>query len=92
MADLRNDPIPPGELAGLRAFELRVGAYAGQRFPERPLWVEFDGRRLDVASIETEWREEERLGWLVKLGDGRRLLLYYVPNEDLWSGVLQHDT
>ena len=81
--------IPPAELAGLRAFELRVGAYAGQRYPERPLWVELDGRRVDVASVESEWREEERLGFRVTLRDGRRLLLYYVPNEDLWSGVVQ---
>ena len=78
----------PGELAGLRAFELRVGAYAGQRYPERPLWVELAGQRIEVASVESEWREEERLGWLVTLRDARRLLLYYVPNEDLWSGVV----
>jgi len=83
------DPIPPGELEGLRAFELRVGAYAGHRQPERPEWVELDGERVEVASVESEWREEERLGFLATLRDGRRLLLYYVPNEDFWSGVVQ---
>jgi hypothetical protein len=82
------DPIPPGELAGLQAFELRVGAYAGQRYPERPEWVELEGARQQVAAVESEWREEERLGYLVRLEDGRRLLLYYVLNEDLWSGVV----
>ncbi len=81
-------PPPPGELAGLRAFALRVGAYAGQRYPERPEWVEIEGRREEVASVESEWREEERLGFLLTLRDGKRLLLYYVPNEDLWSGVV----
>jgi hypothetical protein len=81
--------IPPGELAGLRAFELRVGAYAGQRYPERPRWVELEGQRIEVASVESEWGEEERLGFLVTLRDGRRLLLYYVPNEDMWSGAVQ---
>lgn len=86
---MASDPIPPGEFAGLRAFALRVGCYAGQRYPERPEWVELDGRRIEVASVESEWREEERLGFLVTLRDGRRLLLYYVPNEDLWSGVVQ---
>ena len=83
------DPIPPGELAGLRAFELRVGAYAGQRSPERPQWVELEGQRIEVASVDSDWREEERLGFRVTLRDGRRLLLYYVPNEDLWSGAVQ---
>jgi hypothetical protein len=81
--------IPLGELAGLRAFELRVGAYAGLRYPERPEWVELEGERIEVASVESEWREEERRGFLVTLRDGRRLLLYYVPNEDLWSGAVQ---
>ena len=82
-------PIPEGELEGLRAFSLRVGAYAGQRYPERPQWVELDGARVEVAAVESEWREEERLGFRVTLRDGRRLLLYYVPNEDLWSGVVE---
>jgi hypothetical protein len=81
-------PIPDAELAGLRAFEVRVGAYAGQRYPERPEWVEIEGARTDVASVDSEWREEERLGWLVTLRDGRRMLLYYVLNEDIWSGVV----
>ena len=30
-----------------------------------------------VIEIEKEWREEDRLGFVVKLRDGRRLLLYY---------------
>jgi hypothetical protein len=81
-------PVANGELAGLRAFEVRVGAYAGQRNPERPQWVEIEGARTDVASVDSEWREEERLGWLVTLRDGRRMLLYYVLNEDIWSGVV----
>jgi hypothetical protein len=81
-------PLPPGELAGLRAHEVRVGAHAGQRYPERPQWVDVGGARAEVTAIESEWREEERLGWLVRLADARRVLLYYVPQEDLWSGVV----
>lgn len=83
-----NDPIPPGELAGLEAFRLRVEAHAGQRYPDRPVRVELDGERIEVASVDSEWREEERLGFLVTLRDGKRMLLYYVPSEDLWSGVV----
>ncbi|MDZ4278731.1 MAG: hypothetical protein U1B78_06285 [Dehalococcoidia bacterium] len=83
-----SDAIPPGELAGLHAFQVRVGASAGQRYPERPQWVEIEGSRDEVASVDNEWREEDRLGYRVTLRDGRRMLLYYVPNEDLWSGVV----
>ena len=67
---------------------IRVGCYAGQRYPERPQWVELEGWRADVASVENEWREEDRLGFRVVLRDGRRVLLYYVPKDDLWSGVV----
>ena len=80
--------IPQGQLAGLRAFSLRVGCYAGHRYPERPQWVEIEGAQTEVASVDSEWREEHRLGYRVTLRDDRRLLLYYVPNDDLWSGVL----
>lgn len=79
--------IDKDEEAGLRAFALRVGAYAGASSPERPLWVERDGARVEVAEVEAQWREEERLGFRVRLGDGARMLLYYVPELDLWSGV-----
>lgn len=71
-----------------RTFTLRVGCYAGQRYPERPQWVELDGARVEVEAVDSEWREEERLGYRVTLRDGRRLLLYYVPNTDSWSGAL----
>jgi hypothetical protein len=76
-----------GEEAGLRAFTLEVGAYAGASYPERPEWVLIDDRRVAVAEVLTSWREEERTGFRVRLEDGSHLLLYYVPELDLWSGV-----
>lgn len=75
------------EEAGLRAFALKVGCYAGASYPERPEWVERDGLRVDVAAVETQWREEERFGFRLRLTDGSRVLVYYVPEIDLWSGV-----
>jgi len=82
------DTPPPGELAGLQAHAVRVECYAGGRYPDRPRAVEVEGARSEVASVESEWREEDRLGYVVTLRDGRRVLLYYVPNIDLWSGVV----
>lgn len=79
------------EFAGRFAGRLNVGSYAGHRNPERPEWVELDGVRIDVTVVVREWREQDRLGFQVKLSDATRLLLYYDPNEDAWSGKLQHD-
>ena len=78
---------------GLRAFAMSVGTYDGASAPTddtssaRPHWIERDGKRIEVAEIESQWREEERLGFRVRLADGSKLLLYYVPELDLWSGV-----
>ncbi len=77
------------EEAGLRAFALSVGAHAGGARRGTPAWVERDGVRIDVAAIESRWREEEREGYRLRLADGAHLLLYYVPELDLWSGVTQ---
>lgn len=70
---------------------LSVGAYAGHRYPDRPEWVEIDGVRVDIEELEREWREEDRLGFAVKLRDHRRMLLYYDPKTDTWNGTLERD-
>jgi len=75
------------EEAGLRAFALTVDAYAGAQYPERPAWIERDGRRQAVAEVLGQWREEERVGFRVRTDNGEIWLLYYVPDLDLWSGV-----
>ena len=75
------------EEEGLRAFALTVGACAGASYPLRPQWIERDGVRTDVIEVGATWREEERLGFRVLLADGASLVLYYVPELDLWSGV-----
>ncbi|MEX2226745.1 MAG: hypothetical protein WEB52_09885 [Dehalococcoidia bacterium] len=80
-------PIDNGEEAGLRAFAVEVGAYAGASYPERPEWVLREGQRLSVEEVLAAWREEERIGFRVRLQDGSLLLLYYVPELDLWSGI-----
>ncbi len=72
------------EEEGLRAFALTVGVDDDSA---RPRWIERDGTRVEVAAIEAEWREDERLGYRVRLADGAALLLYYVRELDIWSGV-----
>lgn len=75
-----------GETAGLRAFALDVEAYAGVSYPERPERVTIDGERFAVTDVLASWREDTRVGFRVRLEGGQLLLLYYVPELDLWSG------
>lgn len=79
------------EEAGLRAFALRVEAYAGTSYPERPLRIERDGVAAEVIEVVARWQEEERVGFRASLSDGQIILLYYVPELDLWSGVWTPD-
>lgn len=76
------------EIEGLRAFAARVECYAGASFPEEPRRVEVRGRMVDVAQVLARWREDTRLGFRVRMADGSELLLYYVPEFDLWSAAV----
>ncbi|MGD0115834.1 MAG: hypothetical protein ABSC13_07520 [Dehalococcoidia bacterium] len=66
---------------------LNVGCYSGGSYAERPQWVEREGRRLAVARINRQHREEQRLVFDVTLEDKERLILYYYPQRDAWLGV-----
>ncbi len=66
---------------------VRVGALAGSRYPEDPRWVEMDGVRCEVEVVEERRREPDRLVYRVRLGDGRRLMLYYAVADDTWLGA-----
>ena len=68
-----------------QARPVSVGCYSGGRHAERPQWVDDGGGRRAVASVQAQWREEDRLGWRVELEDGSRLVLYYQPRIDVWS-------
>ena len=67
--------------------QIRVGCYSGGRYGERPQWVEREGRRVAVASVDAQWRQPERLVFEVTLEDKERLVLYYYPQQDVWLGV-----
>jgi hypothetical protein len=74
-------------MQGARAFRTQVGCYSGSRHHEEPRWVEIGGTRCPVREVESRWREPDRDGWRVTLEDGRRLILYYFVDMDLWSAV-----
>ena len=70
---------------------IEVEAYAGVRYPERPLRVLWDGRWRDVVEVEHQEQHPERRCFSVRLaGDGgrddTRLRLCYDYANDAWSG------
>ena len=67
--------------------DLRVEAYAGHRYPERPDWVTWKGERQRVEEIEGEWRQPGHVLFRVRLEDGQRLLLSYREAEDAWAAI-----
>ena len=78
--------IAPDEEAGLRAFAIRVGL--DEASPSAtPCWIDIKDTRINILHIDADWREEERIGFRVRLADGSSWLLYYVPELELWSGI-----
>ena len=75
----------PAETNGAPVTRVRVGCYAGSRANEEPRWVEIDGVRCPLREVESRWREPDRDGWRVVLEDGKRLIVYYVRNTDVWT-------
>ncbi|MDI6857515.1 MAG: hypothetical protein QME71_04275 [Dehalococcoidia bacterium] len=66
---------------------VRVGCYSGGRYGERPQWVESEGLRRNVVSVDAERRQPERHVFEVTLEDNARMVLYYYPHKDVWLGV-----
>ena len=55
---------------GCARSRLKVGATRAPATPSGREWLERDGVRVEVAEVESRWREEERLGFRLRL-DGR---------------------
>ncbi len=63
---------------------VRVEAYAGARYPERPLRVYWQGEVRAVMEVEHQWQEPQRRCFRVTLEGDIRLLLCYHSRQDVW--------
>ena len=61
-----------------------VSLYSGSHYAERPVALEHDGERLQVARVERSWREPDSLHFRVRVTDGRRFHLVYQQEADQW--------
>jgi hypothetical protein len=62
-----------------------VACYAGGCYPERPRAFWWEGERLEVATVERQWRTPAELTFRVRTSDGRRFTLAYDEAADAWS-------
>lgn len=62
-----------------------VSAYAGASYPDHPISILWQDKRLDVMKVERSWRTPMALHFRVQLESlGRIELIYYVKN-DAWT-------
>jgi hypothetical protein len=65
-----------------------VECHSGYAYAERPVALCFDGARLVVAAILTQWLIPNGRCFAVKVEDGREFVLTYNENEDDWTITL----
>ena len=63
---------------------VRVQAYSGHTYPQRPLAFNWDGRRREVAHIEAEWHTPQGKAFRVRTPSGWRCQLIYRADLDDW--------
>jgi len=64
---------------------VRVEAYAGASYPERPTAVWWQGQRLDVTQVLRSWRTPDGLHFLVEIERIGRVELIYHYQDDGWK-------
>lgn len=64
--------------------QLTVECHSGYTYAERPAAFYFEGHRLVVEEIESQWRYPQGLCFCVRTTDGQFFILKYRENEDQW--------
>jgi hypothetical protein len=62
-----------------------VECHSGYTFPDRPKAIYKDNERLEVETIETEWRSPEGKFFRVKTMNGSIFELFYDEASDNWQ-------
>jgi hypothetical protein len=62
-----------------------VECHSGFTYADRPVALTWEGRRLEIARILTEWRAPERNHFRVRTTDGREFELVYNLAMDKWQ-------
>jgi hypothetical protein len=62
----------------------QVECHSGFTYAERPVALFWEGERLEVETIEEQWRIPEGVRFRVRCGDGRHFELLYDEMKDDW--------
>ncbi|MBI2845779.1 MAG: hypothetical protein HYX86_04445 [Chloroflexi bacterium] len=63
---------------------VKVEAYSGARFGERPRAFFWRGERIEIQEVEKEWRSPLGEHFQVRTAQGRRYQLVYDQESDQW--------
>ncbi|MGQ9545614.1 MAG: hypothetical protein ACUVTR_00385 [Dehalococcoidia bacterium] len=70
-----------------RNTDIQVGCYSGYIYAEQPRSFVWEGKRVDIKTVEQAWQESGRRLFRVVTGDGKLFELCYNEGDDLWSAV-----
>jgi hypothetical protein len=62
-----------------------VECHSSLEYAGRPTALYWQGRRLEVAEVEAQWRTPEGKHFRVRAADGQRFELWYVEASDEWK-------
>ena len=62
-----------------------VECHSGFTYPDRPVALTWEGRRLEIARILAEWRTPEKNYFRVRTTDDRDFELAYSQTIDEWQ-------
>lgn len=68
-------PLEPNE---------RVECHSGAQYGERPVAIQWQGERFEVAEILDRWRSPDGRGFRVLTQEQRVFELFYREQDDLW--------
>ena len=61
-----------------------VECHSGYTYGERPVAFQWEGARLEVDEVMTQWRSPEGRQFCVRTGDGRIFELVYREHSGKW--------
>ena len=65
-----------------------VSCRSDYSYAQRPVALQWEGQRLDIRTVEAEWRTPDGRAFRVAAADGRRFELVYHESNDEWQVIL----